>query len=665
MPLILSPPPLPTFHAQPPLQLSAAAAEQVGEEKDAVVPIKDTFSPFISTTHSAKAKLEWLRSQIIGANAEFDSPFGRRRITYVDHTASGRSLRAVEDFLQTLVLPFYGNTHTTDSYVGLHTTQLVQESCQFIKHCMGAGPHDVLLFCGTGSTAAVKRLQEVMGVAVPSVIRPRVLDCLAPSERWVVFTGPYEHHSNLLSWRQSLAQVVDIPLSDAGRLDLASLAAALESPEFSGRPKLGSFSACSNVTGIYTDTRAVARLLHEHGAFACFDLACRNCFLNPKRTNTNRGWLGLLHHSAPYVDIDMRSEEMDGYDAVFLSPHKFIGGPGSPGILLMSDALYRLKDAPPSTSGGGTVRYVNGYSDQPRDGLMLLTRVGCVKDTIYCEDVEEREDAGTPGIVQKIRAAMAFRVKQEVGLDVIRAQERLLMGRAMERLRKNPKVHVLGGSTCGAEEEEDRQPIISFLLYPEPDGRGGKPLHCRFVTKFLNDAFGIQARGGCACAGPYGHALLGIDRDHARAIRAAIAKGYEGVKPGWTRVSLSYYTSVEEMEYVVEAIEFAAAHAHRFLPLYQFDWRTGDWRFAAAAPNKVHLPIIPNFFLKNNPQNMNIIREEQGVSNEYEYMRDYMEEAKRIADLLPDYPHQQHHSSSSSSCPPPPAIHPCLITFRI
>ncbi|XP_042515668.1 probable cysteine desulfurase [Macadamia integrifolia] len=571
-------------------QISEPTKSNVPPETDERHKKADDFNLFDSLTigpetkglldDTRRSKCEWLRSQIIGTDAKFSTPFGRRRITYADHTASGRFLQFVEEFLQREVLPFYGNTHTVDSFVGLHTGNLIHDACGYIKKCMGAGPHDVLLFPGTGTTAAIKRLQEVMGIAIPSVLRSKVIDCLVGSERWVVFTGPYEHHSNLLSWRQSLADVVEIGIDENGNVDINSLVKELESPEFSGRPKLGSFSACSNVTGIYANTRAIARVLHEHGAYACFDFAC----------------------SGPYVDIDMRSEQMDGYDAVFLSPHKFIGGPGSPGILVMSEDLYLLKAHAPSTSGGGTVRYVNGYD---------------AKDTIYCENLEEREDAGTPGIVQKIRAALAFRVKEEfMGYDgLICSMEAFLIERALDSLLKNPNVKVLGNKCTPG------QPIVSFLIYPD-SGRG-KHLHCRFVTKLLNDLFGIQARGGCACAGPYAHLLLGISRDRAGPIRSAVEKGYEGVKPGWTRVSFSYYTSVEEMEYIIDSIEFIAEFGHRFLRMYQFDWKTGDWCF-----NNYYRNVINGVSTKSNANNVTF----------NELYAEYMDIAKRVVRALPDHP---------------------------
>ncbi|RLM69717.1 putative cysteine desulfurase [Panicum miliaceum] len=484
-------------------------------------------------------RVEWVRSQLVGRDAEFETPFGRRALLYADHTATGRSLRYIEDYILKHVLPFYGNTHTEDSYVGSRTTRTARKAARYIKRCMGAGPGDVLLFCGSGATAAARRLQEALGVApCPPALRRAARDALRPEERWVVFVGPYEHHSNLLSWRRSLADVVEVPAGADGLVDLAALRSALAAPELAFRPMLGAFSACSNVTGVLTDTRAIARLLHQHGAFACFDFAA----------------------SGPYVDIDMRSGEMDGYDAVFLSPHKFVGGPGTPGILLMNRALYRLAGHPPSTCGGGTVAYVNGFSDE---------------DTVYYDDIEEREDAGTPPIVQKVRAALAFWVKEHVGRGgAVALRERAYADAAMARLRANPNVEVLGNVTAR------RLPIFSFLVYP-PGGNGQRrlPLHGRFVARLLNDLFGIQARGGCACAGPYGHALLGVGEELSLRIRAAIVRGYHGVKPGWTRVSLAYYMSREEVRFVLAAVDFVAAHGHRFLPLYGFDWATGDWAF--------------------------------------------------------------------------------------
>ncbi|KAL5205091.1 hypothetical protein ABZP36_009962 [Zizania latifolia] len=609
-------------------------------------------------TTEAEEKVEWVRSQLVGRGVEFDTPFGRRALVYADHTASGRSLRYVEDYILEQVLPFYGNTHTEDSYVGSRTTRMARRAASYIKRCMGAGADDALLFCGSGATAAVKRLQEAMGVAAaPGPLRERSAALLRPEERWVVFVGPYEHHSNLLSWRRSLADVVEVGAGDDGLVDLAALRHALRAPEYADRPMLGSFSACSNVTGVLTDTRTVARLLHQHGAFACFDFAA----------------------SGPYVKIDMRSGEMDGYDAVFLSPHKFVGGPGTPGILLMSRSLYRLSSQPPSTCGGGTVAYVNGFSEN---------------DTVYHDGIEEREDAGTPPIVGKVRAALAFWVKEHVGRGgAVALREQVYADAAMRWLIGNPNVEVLGNVTTR------RLPIFSFLVFPgwadvvdydyvsgdaktRRSQRRGLPLHGRFVAKLLNDLFGIQARGGCACAGPYGQALLNVDDELSLRIRAAIVKGYHGVKPGWTRVSFTYYLSQEEFRYILDAIDFVAAHGHRFLPLYTFDWATGNWSFRRRT-HKDQLLTQHELLHRHNlgvssttNTNKNAAADEDGevhttsaMNNTVDQAADddvsrnfhgYLESARRIARSLPDTYNDQQLAVTV-----PDGVDPDTVLFRL
>ncbi|KAA8547004.1 hypothetical protein F0562_003433 [Nyssa sinensis] len=581
---------------------------------------------------SPDEKLSWLRSQIIGHNSEFNSPFGKRRLTYADHTASGRSLHYIENYIINNVLPFYGNSHTSDSYVGQRTTKKVRQATEYVKRCLGGGEDDALLFCGSGTTAAIKRLQQVMGISLPSILRERVLKCLTSEERWVVFVGPYEHHSNLLSWRQSLAEVVEIGLEDNCLFDMEALRLQLEYYRPTNRPMLGSFSACSNVTGIYSDTRALARILHQYGAFACFDFAA----------------------SGPYVEVNMRSGEIDGYDAVFLSPHKFLGGPGSPGILLMSNALYQLRSSPPSTCGGGTVDFVNGFNE---------------RDTLYVNNIEEREDAGTPAITQKIRAALAFWVKEYIGYQVIERIEHNYIEKALARLLPNPNIWVLGNTST------KRQAILSFFVYStahsssdetissechkngglyiwrETGNKRGKTLHGPFVAKLLNDLFGIQARGGCACAGPYGHSLLQVDEPHSLAFRSAIQMGYTGVKPGWTRISLAYYISIEEFEFILAAVEFIAIYGQRFLPVYHFNWKTSAWTFNKKAFREIlqGKENISNFCgspLASMMQALNLDPKEHsiedakdvGVISKY---ASYLETAKRVASLLPKFPSQR------------------------
>lgn len=478
--------------------------------------------------------LQTLRNDVVGADACIDTPFGRRRITYADHLASGRPLASVEDTLRRCVLPSYANTHTEDSSTGARTSRLLHQAAAYVKSCLGGDERYKITFPGTGATGALKRLQEILGVSVPAMHRARVLASLPAAERLVVFVGPYEHHSNEVTWRESLAEVVTIPLANDGQLDLAALEAALREERFRGRPKLGSFSAASNVTGLLTDVRAVAELLHAHGARAVFDYAA----------------------GGPYLDVDVRPGCPSGMDAVVLSPHKFLGGPGSPGVLLFHQDLYRLTS--PTTAGGGTVSYVSPGEHR------------------FLDDIETREDAGTPGIVQRLRAALAFRVKEEVGVATIEARERELATRALATLGRHPSIELLGNTAA------PRLAVVSFLVRDAE-----RALHPRFVVRLLSDLFGIQARAGCSCAGPYGHALLGIDPRTSGAYLKAVESGYEGIKPGWSRLSFHYLVDEDEFRFLLDAILFVAEHGRRFVALYAFDWRSGAWRHESdeAAPS--------------------------------------------------------------------------------
>jgi selenocysteine lyase/cysteine desulfurase len=466
-----------------------------------------------------------LRADLIGTDAVIGTPFGERRITYADYVASGRALRSVEERLMTLALPLYANTHTEDSATGAHSTQLSHQAADYVKGQLGGDATCKLVFCGSGSTAAVRRLQDILGLTVCGDHRAAVLASIPEHERPVVFVGPYEHHSNEVSWRETLAEVVELPLCDRGNLDLDALVRALKSPQFARRPKIGSFSAASNVTGLLTDTRTVARILHQHGAHAFFDFAA----------------------SAPYVQIDMRPGKPDGYDAVFLSPHKFVGGPGTPGLLCFQEHLYHLNV--PSTAGGGTVRYVSRSKQ------------------VYIEDIEAREDAGTPAILGKLRTALAFKVKEQLGVEILTAREHELFARALQRLGPNSRIQILGNPQAA------RLALLSFLIRTEEDTF----LHPRLVVRLLNDLFGIQARGGCACAGPYGHTLLNIDDERSERYMQCALSNIDGLKPGWTRLNLAPWASDEEVEFVLSAIEFVAEYGARFVPHYAFDWMSGAW----------------------------------------------------------------------------------------
>ncbi len=533
---------------------------------------------------------EVMRGDMLVEGACVATPFGERRVTYADHIASGLPLASVEDRLREAVLPLYANTHTEDSATGARTTRLVHEACAYIKRQLGADERYRLVFAGTGTTGAIKRMQEILGVAVPSMLRETVLAALPPEARPVVFVGPYEHHSNELSWRESLAEVVRIPLDDRGVLDLPALERALNDERYAVRPKIGSFSAASNVTGILTDVRAVARLLHAHGAAAFFDYAA----------------------GAPYLEIDVRPGQPDGIDALFLSPHKFAGGPGSPGLLLFDQLLYDLPT--PTTAGGGTVSYVTASGQW------------------YLQDIEAREDAGTPAILQKLRAALAFEAKERVGVARIREREEELIGRALERLGRNPKLHILG------HPEPPRLAVISFEVLA-----GSRTLHPRLVTRLLNDLFGIQARAGCSCAGPYGHSLLGIDEELSCELRGAIEAGFDAVRPGWSRISFHYAIDDETFEFLLDAVEFIAEHGARFVRVYELDWRTGAWH------HREDEPEVPRGFDSGSwPA---ATRSRRSAADDHAA---YLAHARRLAGEL---------AAKRRRSPVPEGLDPALVTF--
>jgi selenocysteine lyase/cysteine desulfurase len=487
----------------------------------------------------------YLRQQIVGVDSTFQTPFGERLMVYCDYTASGRCLRFVESYLQGLQR-VYANTHTEDDITGRSMSQLLHEAEEAIKASVNAGPGGRIIACGTGATGAIDKLQQIIGVALPPATRKNIdslLDspqsgCDSESFRRllrerqpVVFVGPYEHHSNELSWRQSLATSLEVRLDAAGNIDLGHLEQLLRAPEYAGRLRIGSFSAASNVTGIRSDVPAIAALLHRHGAIACFDYAA----------------------CAPYVEIDMNpvseSGEDASLDAIFISPHKFLGGPGSSGVLVFNERIYH-RELPPSVSAGGTVDYV-GPVDQD-----------------FIRDIEEREKAGTPGVLQTLKAALVFQIKDRVGVDVIEKREKELTHRALASWSADENIEILGNP-----DPERRVGIMSFNVR---DAKGNY-LHHKFVTALLNDLFGIQSRAGCSCAGPYGHRLLKIDEAMSERYRNVVQEGYCGMKPGWCRVGLHWVMDDDEANYVIDAVHFVAQHGHLFLALYDFDLGSGTW----------------------------------------------------------------------------------------
>ena len=483
--------------------------------------------------------LETIRKQIIGNDLVFDTPFGERHLLYADYTASGRGLKMIEEKMQN-ILSSYANTHTEDDYSGKYLTTLLHQAEARIKEIVNAGKHGKIIMVDSGATGALKRLQEILGVYIPPVTKERVYNSIRESDdsgnqtlkkfdkdRPVVFIGPYEHHTNELMWREALTEVVIIDFDKHGMIDLNALENKLSDSAYKKRKKLASFSAGSNVTGIRTKVYDIARVCHRNDTFVFFDFAA----------------------IAPYVEIDMNHDGESYFDAIFFSPHKFLGGPGTTGVLVFNEKIYR-KDLPPTAAGGGTVVYVSSI------------------DHDFSEDIETREKAGTPPILQAIKAALVLDLKEKIGVDTIEEVETKYTSYFVEKLKEIPDVEILGDFA-----NVERVPIISFNIK-----HNDRILHPKLVAKLLNDLFGIQSRAGCSCAGPYGHILLDIDHPTSQKYRKLVLKGCEGIKPGWVRVNIHYTLSQEDVDYIIKAIEFIARSGHLFLEKYALDMKTAEWK---------------------------------------------------------------------------------------
>jgi len=475
------------------------------------------------TEHSTWPDIDTLRDGLIGEGIAIPGPFGPRPLVYADYVASGRALEPIERAIRDRVLPFYGNTHTETSYTGRHTTRLREAARQAIRKAVGADENHAVIFTGSGATAAADKLVRTLQQYAQ----------MRGFRRPVVFVGPYEHHSNDLPWRESGFDLVRIPLNNAGGICLTSLATALA--ERAEAPlRIGAFTAASNVTGVKSDLAALARLLHAHGALFVCDFAA----------------------GGPYIPIEMGESAPgagDRIDAGFFSPHKFVGGTGASGVLVADKSLF---DGPrPTVAGGGTVSYVTRDSHT------------------YVSDPQRREEAGTPGIVENIRAGMVFELKSRIGPHRIEVREQAQMARLEAVWSKIPEIERLGPI------DAPRVGIYSFNIRIS-----GRFLHHNFVVALLNDLFGIQARGGCSCAGPYGHALLGIDDATARAHERAVARGLSAFRPGWARLGVNYVFSDEVTDYIAAAVAFIARRGADLLPLYRLDAEAGVWRANVETP---------------------------------------------------------------------------------
>lgn len=471
------------------------------------MPLLDDFAQSLARTDL----VDWLRAGLIGEGIQIEGPFGPKTMIYADYVASGRALVQIEDVIRDQVLPYYANSHTQASYCGGFITRLREAARAEIARITGADEDCSVVFTGSGSTAGINRLVGLVDIE----------GTLARGARAVVLIGPYEHHSNLLPWRESGAELHEIPESANGGPDMAALEAAL-SDAAGAELIVGAFSAASNVTGIVTDVDAVTAMLKRHGALSIWDYGC----------------------GAPYMDMDMKAGTDLARDAIVLSPHKFPGGPGATGLLILRDAIARRSR--PTSPGGGTVSFVSPWGHS------------------YSASLADREEGGTPNVLGDIRAALALMVKQALGQDWLNARQQALRARALAVWSKNPRIEILG------KPDAQALPIFSFRIR---DGQGGL-VHHQFFTRLLSDVHGVQARGGCACAGSYAHRLLGLDEAASDATLAAIARGEETDKPGWVRLNLSALMTDDKADAVIAAVDSLAGVAPEYAACYHADTAT-------------------------------------------------------------------------------------------
>lgn len=463
------------------------------------------------------------RKNIIGINHEIKTPFGLKPLVYADWTASGRMYQPIEKKIINDILPYVANTHTETTTTGKLMTEAYHESLQLIKKHVNASKNDVIICHGSGMTSVVVKLQRILGLKIHEKYKNDIQ--LTEEERPIVFVTHMEHHSNQTSWIETLAQVEFIPSKPNGEEDLVGFRKVLK--KFKNRKlKIAAITSCSNVTGVFTPYYEIAEIMHEENGYCFVDFAC----------------------SAPYIDIDMHPKNKNQYlDAIYFSPHKFLGGPGTSGVLVFNKKLYqnRVPDIP----GGGTVKWTNPWGGHE-----------------YIDDIEAREDGGTPGFLQAIRIAYAIKLKEKMGVDNILKREEELIHLVFGKLESIPNLHIL------AKNFKHRLGVFSFYI----DG-----LHYNLAVQLLNDLYGIQTRGGCSCAGTYGHYLLDVSETTSKEITDKIHSGDLSCKPGWIRMSIHPTMTNEECEYILNAIEDIATNFIEYKKYYTYNESTNDFLFTA------------------------------------------------------------------------------------
>ena len=466
------------------------------------------------------------REHIIGIDQKFDTPYGKQDLVYCDWTASGRLYRPIEEKICNQFGPFVANTHTETSTSGAAMTLAYHEARNIIKRHVNANSNDVLITTGSGMTGVVNKFQRILGLKVSESLKDytTIPEDLKP----IVFVSHMEHHSNQTSWLETIADVEVVPCDDAGLVCLKEFENCIKKHQHR-KVKIASITSCSNVTGIKTPYHDVAKLIHKYNGLCFVDFAC----------------------CAPYVDINMHPENEDEMlDAIFFSPHKFLGGPGSSGVLIFNKSLY--KNTVPDNPGGGTVSYTNPWGEHD-----------------YFDDVETREDGGTPGFLQTIKIALAVQLKEKMGAKNIEEREEKINKVIFKTLESLEGVKIL------APNHKKRLSIFSFYF---------EKYHFNLVVKLLNDRFGIQTRGGCSCAGTYGHFLLNVDQETSNRIKGQILEGCNTEKPGWVRLSLHPTVTNNELDFICKSLTELSENIE--------DW-SKDYKYDAIKNDYVHKTVTP------------------------------------------------------------------------
>lgn len=453
------------------------------------------------------------RKNIVGIDTEFETPFGTKKIIYADWIASGRLYKPIEEKLCETFGPLVGNTHSESSITGTTMTLAYHEAHKIIKDHVNASKDDVIITAGSGMTTVICKFQRLLGLKIPEQLSDYIN--LSEELKPVVFTTHMEHHSNQTTWIETIADVVVIKPNDDGLVDYNDFKVKLE--KYKNRKLIiGAFTAASNVTGIETDYYQLAKIIHQAGGYCFVDFAC----------------------AAPYTKIDMHPSDQEAkLDAIFFSPHKFLGGPGTPGVLIFDSKLYHNKV--PDLPGGGTVDWTNPWGQHK-----------------FVANIEAREDGGTPAFLQTIKAALCIKLKEEMTVEKIRSREEELVKIALDGLKKIPTLHILAGNI------EHRLGAISFYV---------EDIHYNLIVKLVNDRYGVQVRGGCSCAGTYGHYLLHVDPNRSKQITDKIDQGDLSEKPGWVRMSIHPTMTDEELSIIINGISEIVKNINEWSKDYFYD----------------------------------------------------------------------------------------------